>query len=47
MYHAPKGNSSYLGLLSIFGPGKEGIFVQGLFGEEKLEFSSSVRCFFA
>ena len=28
-------DSSYLGLLSIFGSGKEGFFVKGLFGEEK------------
>ena len=29
---------SYLGLLSIFGPGKEGFSFKGLFGEEKLGF---------
>ena len=28
-------DSSYLGLLSIFGLGKEGFSVKGLFGEEK------------
>ena len=31
-------DSSYLGLLSIFGLGKEGFSVKGLFGEEKLNF---------
>ena len=30
--------SSYLGLLFIFGPGKEGFSFNGLFGEEKLDF---------
>ena len=32
------GDSSYLGLFSIFGPGKEGFSFKGLFGEEKLDF---------
>ena len=31
-------DSSYLGLLFIFGPGKEGFSFKGLFGEEKLDF---------
>ena len=31
-------DSSYLGLLSIFGLGKEGFSVKGLFGKEKLDF---------
>ena len=31
-------DSSYLGLLSIFGPGKEGFLFEGLFGEEKQGF---------
>ena len=30
--------SSYLGLLSIFGPGKVEFLFKGLFGEEKLDF---------
>ena len=32
------GDSSYLGLFSIFGPGKEGFSFKGLFGEYKLDF---------
>ena len=31
-------DSSYLGLLSIFGSGKEDISFKGLFAEEKLDF---------
>ena len=31
-------DSSYLSLLSIFRPGKEGFSFKGLFGEEKLDF---------
>ena len=31
-------DSSYLSLLSIFGPRKEGFSFKGLFGEEKLDF---------
>ena len=31
-------DSSYLGLLSIFGPGIEGFSFKGLFGKEKLDF---------
>ena len=31
-------DSSYLGLFSIFGPGKEGFSFKGLFGEYKLDF---------
>ena len=31
-------DSSYLGSLSIFGPGKEGFSFKGLFAEEKLDF---------
>ena len=31
-------DSSYLGLLSIFGVGKEGFSFKGLFGKEKLGF---------
>ena len=31
-------DSSYLGILSIFGPGKEGFSFKGLLGEEKLDF---------
>ena len=31
-------DSSYLGLLSIFGSGKEGFSFKGLFGEEKRDF---------
>ena len=31
-------DSSYLGLLSFFGLGKEGFLVKGLFGNEKLDF---------
>ena len=31
-------DSSYLSLLSIFGPGKEGFLFKGLFGKEKLDF---------
>ena len=31
-------DSSYLGLLSIFGPGKVEFLFKGLFGEEKLDF---------
>ena len=31
-------DSSYLGLLSTFGPGKEGFSVKGLFCGEKLHF---------
>ena len=31
-------DSSYLGSLSIFRPEKEGVFVKGLFGEEKRDF---------
>ena len=39
MYHSPDvRNSSYLVLLSIFGPGKEGFSFKDLFGEEKLDF---------
>ena len=49
MYHTPRevSDSSYLGLLSIFGPRKEGFSVKGLFGREKLHFSGSAQCFFA
>ena len=48
MYHAPRGKGFFLPwLLSIFGPGKKGFFVKGLFGEEKLEFLGFVRCFFS
>ena len=32
------GDSSYLGLLSIFGPGKEGFSFKGMFSKEKLDF---------
>ena len=36
MYHAPRGKGFFLlGLFSIFGPGKEGFSVKGLFWEEK------------
>ena len=31
-------DSFYLGLLSIFGLGKESFLVKGLFGEQKLDF---------
>ena len=41
-------DSSYLSLLSTFGPGKAGLSVKGMFGEEKkMRFSGSARCFFA